>query len=113
MILVNERKIWSKKVIEKLNKRAEKSCLYRVDPYGSDRGDYEVIHHGEPLFNGDFENFKYTVHIKECMMLKYTCLKPNLIGIPCSHILAVIRVKKIELNQFICYFYSAQTLLNT
>jgi hypothetical protein len=76
-------------------------------------GDYKVIHHGETLSNGDLENFKYTVHIQEDMTLKYTCLKPNLTGIPCSHILAVIRVRKFELNRFICLFYSAQTLLNT
>jgi hypothetical protein len=35
-----------------------------------------------------------------------------LTGISCSHILAIIRVKKFELNQFICPFYSAQTFLN-
>jgi hypothetical protein len=51
-------------------------------------------------------------HIEECMMSKYTCLKSNLTGISCFHILAVIRVKKFELNQFLCPFYSAQTLLN-
>jgi hypothetical protein len=61
-------------------------------------GDYEVIHHGETLHNGDFENFKYIVHIEEDMMSKCTYLKLNLTGIPCSHILAVIRVRKFELN---------------
>jgi SWIM zinc finger len=63
--------------------------------------------------NGDLKNFKYTVHIEEGMISKCTCLKLNLTGIPCSHILAVIRVKKFELNHFICPFYNAQTLLNT
>jgi hypothetical protein len=38
MILVNGGKVRSTKVTEILNKRAEKSCLHRVDPYGSDRG---------------------------------------------------------------------------
>jgi hypothetical protein len=45
-------------------------------------------------------------------MLKCTCLKPNLTGIPYSHILAVIRVRKFELDRFICPFYSAQALFN-
>jgi SWIM zinc finger len=97
----------------KAKKRAEKLRSRRVDPYGSDRGDYEVIHHDETLPNGDFENFKYTIHIEEGMLSKCTCLKPNLTSIPCSHILTVIRVKKFELNRFICPFYSSQTLLNT
>jgi hypothetical protein len=46
-------------------------------------------------------------------MSKCTCLKLNLTCISCSHILAVIRVRKFKLNRFICPFYSAQTLLNT
>jgi hypothetical protein len=29
---------------------------------------YEVIHHGETLPNSDFKNFKYTLHIEECIM---------------------------------------------
>jgi hypothetical protein len=70
------------KVIEKLNKRVEKSRPHRVNPNGSDRGDYEIIHHDETLSNDDFKNFKYIVHIEECMMSKYTCLKSNLTGIP-------------------------------
>jgi hypothetical protein len=45
MVLVNGGKLWSTKVTEKLNKKAKKSRPQRVDPYGSDRGDYEVIHH--------------------------------------------------------------------
>jgi hypothetical protein len=113
MVLVNGGKVWSTKVTEKLNKIAKKSRPRRVDPYGSDRGDYEVIHHGETLPNGDFEHFKYTVHIEEDMMSKCTCLKSNLTSISCFHILTVIRVRKFELNRFICPFYSAQTLLNT
>jgi SWIM zinc finger len=112
-ILVNEEKVWSTKVTKKLNKRAEKSRSHMVDPYGSDRGDYEIIHHGETLPNGDFKNFKYTIPFEEGMMSKCMCLKSNLTGIPCSHILAIIRLRKFELNQFICPFYSAQTLLNT
>jgi hypothetical protein len=109
-----ERKCGQRKLPRKLNKRAKKSRPYRVDPYGSDQGggDYEVIHHGETLPNYDFENFKYTVHIEEVIMSKYMCLKPNLTSIPCSHILAIIRVRKFKLNRFICPFYSAQTLLN-
>jgi hypothetical protein len=47
MILVNGGKIWSTKVTEKLNKRAKKSRPHRIDPYDSDRGGYEIIHHGE------------------------------------------------------------------
>jgi SWIM zinc finger len=96
MVLVNGGKVWSTKVTEKLNKRAEKSRPQRIDPYSSDQGDYEFIHHDETLPNGDFKNFKYTVHIEEDMMLKCTCLKPNLTGIPCSHILTIIRVKKLS-----------------
>jgi hypothetical protein len=38
MVLVNEGKMWSTKVIKKLNKRAEKSRPHKVDPYGSDWG---------------------------------------------------------------------------
>jgi hypothetical protein len=96
--IVNEGKVWSTKVIKKLNKRAKKLRPHMVDPYGSDQGDYEVIHHGEILPNSDFENFKYTVHIKEGMVSKCSCL---------------IRVRKFELNRFIYLCYSAQTLLNT
>jgi hypothetical protein len=68
MVLVNGGKVWSTKFTEKLNKRAKKSRPHRVDPYGSDRGDYEIIHHSKILSNGDFKNFKYTVHIETCMI---------------------------------------------
>jgi SWIM zinc finger len=104
MTLVAEGKLWSRKVINKLTKRAKKSRPHRVDPYGSDLGDCEVIHHGETLPNGDYENFKYTVNIKEGYIPKCDCLKSNLTGIPCSHVLAVIRVRNFELNQFVCPF---------
>jgi SWIM zinc finger len=104
MVLVNGKKVWSTKVTKKLNKRAGKSRPHRVDSYGSDRGDYEVILCGETLPNDDFKNFKYIVHIEEDMMSKCTCLKSTLTGIPCSHILTVIGVRKFELNRFICSF---------
>jgi hypothetical protein len=87
--------------------------VHRVDLYGFDRGNYEVIHHSETLPNGDFKNFKYTVHIEEDMMSKCTCLKSNLIGIHALIFWVVIRVRKFELNRFIRLFYSAQALLNT
>jgi hypothetical protein len=58
MVLVNEGQVRSIKVTEKLNKRAEKSRPHRVDPYGSDRGYYVVIHHGERLPNGDLSTLK-------------------------------------------------------
>jgi hypothetical protein len=61
MVLVNGGKVWSTKVTEKLNKRTEKSRQHRVNPYGSDRGDYEVIHHGETLPNDDFKNTPSTL----------------------------------------------------
>jgi hypothetical protein len=70
IVLVNGGQVWSTKITEKLKKIAEKSRPHRVDPYGSNRGGYEVIHHGETLPNGDFKNFKYIVHIKEGMMSK-------------------------------------------
>jgi hypothetical protein len=113
MVLMNGGNLWSTKITKKLNKRDGKSRPHRVDCYGSDRGDYEIIHVGEILPNGDFKKLKYIIHIEEDMMSKCTCLKPNLTGIPCFHILTVIKIKKIELNQFICPFYSSQTLLNT
>jgi hypothetical protein len=56
--LLNKGKLWSRKVTDKLIKRPKKSRPHRVDPYGSDLGDYEVIHHGEILSNRDYENFK-------------------------------------------------------
>jgi hypothetical protein len=46
-------------------------------------------------------------------MSKRTYLIPNLTDISCSHILAVIRVRKFKLNRIICLFYSDQGLLNT
>jgi hypothetical protein len=57
MILVNGGKVRSTKVTEKLNKRAKKLRPHMVDPYGSDQRDYEVIHHGETIPNGDFKNY--------------------------------------------------------
>jgi SWIM zinc finger len=111
--LFNEGKLWSRKVTDKLIKRAEKSRPHKVDPYGYDLGDYEVIHHDETLPNGDYENFKYTVNIKEESMPKCDCLKPDLTGIPCSHILTVISVRKLQLNQFVCPLYRVQALLST
>jgi hypothetical protein len=77
--------VWSTKVTEKLNKRAKKSRPHRVDPYGSDQGDYEVIHRGEILSNSDFKKFNYIVHVEEGIMSKYMCLKLNLTSKPCSH----------------------------
>jgi SWIM zinc finger len=112
-MLVAEGKLWSRKVTDKLTKRAEKLRPHRVDPYGSDLGDYKVIQYGETLSSGDYKNFKYNVNIKEGSMLKCDCLKLNLTGIPCSHVLAVIKVRKLELNQFVCLFYCANTLLRT
>jgi hypothetical protein len=98
---VNGEKVWSTKITEKLNKELKNHAHTGLTLMALIRrggGGYEVIHHGETLPNGDFKNFKYTVQIEEGMMSKCTSLKPNLTGISYSHILAVIRIRKFELN---------------
>ncbi|KAJ3705362.1 hypothetical protein LUZ61_009067 [Rhynchospora tenuis] len=42
-----------------------------------------------------------------------TCVKPQLTGLPCSHILAVCGKAGVDSNQFVHGFYSAHTLLQT
>lgn len=105
--------VWSRSVTEKLIKRGDKSRPHRVDPYRSEQGDFEVLHQGETLPNGEFENFKYHVLLEEGVFTRCTCLKPNLTGIPCSHVLAVIRVRHLNLSQFVSPYYTAANLHDT
>jgi hypothetical protein len=103
---------WSRNVTQKLIKRGDKARLHRVNPYKSQLGEFEVTHQGETLPNDKWEDNKYHVKLhnegSSC-----GCLKPDLTGIPCSHVLAVIRVRKFSLPMFVSNFYSVANLVNT
>ena len=58
-------------------------------------------------------NYKYTVVIMDENTVTCTCQKPQLNRIPCSHVLAVCRLRGIDPGTFVHYYYHIQTLINT
>jgi len=58
-------------------------------------------------------NYKYTVVIMDENTVTCTCQKPQLNRIPCSHVLAVCRLRGIDPGRFVHYYYYIQTLINT
>ncbi|XP_078151993.1 uncharacterized protein LOC144547263 [Carex rostrata] len=58
-------------------------------------------------------NYKYTVVIMDENTVTCTCQKPQLNKIPCSHVLAVCRLRGIDPGRFVHYYYHIQTLINT
>ncbi|XP_040377304.1 uncharacterized protein LOC107303549 [Oryza brachyantha] len=117
---VNSRKMWSERVENLLVKRGNKAGSMHVTSYGDEGGEYEVKVDCErvAVVQGNHtmyvrRDFKYKVIIHSNTPPMCECLKPNLTGIPCAHVLAVCKHRNFNENQFIHPYYSASTLANT
>jgi SWIM zinc finger len=95
-----------------------------IIPLGTALGEYEVHVLGERIESGGYRPFKYTVIIPNERRTRddpqlpephYTCdcQKPQLTGIPCSHVIAVCQHKNFEVYDFIDERYNTAHLLNT
>ena len=59
------------------------------------------------------ETFRYKVIISDGNIAQCSCLKPQLTGIPCAHVLAMCRERRYNHNIFVNHLYSAKTLAET
>ena len=84
-------------------------------------GEHEVKVHNERVVykerDGNFsykrETFSYKVVISDGNLAQCACLKPQLTGIPCAHVLAVCRERNYNHNLFVNQMYSAKELAET
>jgi SWIM zinc finger len=95
-----------------------------IIPLGTAQGEYEIHVLGERIESGGYGPFKYTVIISNerrtrddpqlsephCMC---DCQKPQLTGIPCSHVIAVYQHRNFDMYGFIDERYNTAHLLNT
>jgi SWIM zinc finger len=95
-----------------------------VIPLGTARGEYEVHVLGERIESGGYGPFKYTVTILNERRTRddpqlsepyctCDCQKPQLTGIPCSHVIVVCQHRNFDVYGFIDERYNTAHLLNT
>jgi SWIM zinc finger len=88
------------------------------------RGEYEVQVLGERIESGGYEPFKYTVTILNEQRTRddpqlpephctCDCHKPQLTGIPCSHVISVCQHRNFDVCDLIDERYNTAHLLNT
>ena len=90
--------------------------------FGEAQGEYEVTVKNErvPYYNEQtsiitykYETFRYWVRILAENQCECACRKPQLTGIPCSHILAVCRIRNFNAENFVHDLYSVNKLAET
>jgi SWIM zinc finger len=95
-----------------------------VIPLGTARGEYEIQLLGERIESKGYESFKYTVtilneqHTRDDPQLSEPhcmcdCQKPQLTGMPCSHVIVVCQHRNFDVYDFIDERYNTVHLLNT
>jgi SWIM zinc finger len=95
-----------------------------VIPNGTARGEYEVQVLSERIESGRYGPFKYTVIIPNEQRTQddpqlpkpqrtCDCQKPQLIGIPCSHVIVVCQHRNFNVYDLIDERYNTAHLLNT
>jgi hypothetical protein len=117
---LNQQQPWSERVQEILTKRIKKCREMHSMPVG-EHGEHEVKVKDEKVVykerDGNFsykkETFKYKVVISDGNRVACACLKPQLTGIPCAHVLAVCRERRYNHNLFVHPLYSTSTLAET
>ena len=111
---------WSARVENLLRKMIAKCMPMQSTPLGL-HGEHEVKVHDErvvymqPDGNASYkiETFSYKIEISNGNSAQCACLKPQLTGIPCAHVLAVCRERRYDHNQFVNQLYSTQKLAET
>jgi SWIM zinc finger len=79
---------------------------------GTTRGEFEIQALGEMIEHGEYGPFKYTVIISTMQYTQYDpqlskphctcdCEKPQLIGIPCSHVIVVCQYINFDVYRLI------------
>lgn len=107
-------KVWPDTVTGILQKRGDKAHDMRtVPPYSilQENKEYEVVVNRTKDHGLRF--LKYTVTVASRSMPKCECQKLKLTGIPCSHVLAVCRKRKVDANKFLNPYYRLQILVGT
>ncbi|HET9412223.1 MAG TPA: PMZ-type zinc finger domain-containing protein [Candidatus Saccharimonadales bacterium] len=105
-------KQWAPKVADKIQRRTRKSQAHKVKTVKLDELMFLVSgKEGKP---GSEKRFKYNVklfpslHRSSC-----DCQKPDLTGIPCAHVIAVLSKRRYSTAEFVSCYYSAEYLYNT
>jgi len=120
MARLASQQLWSERVEKLLAKRIKKCLEMNSMPLGV-HGEHEVKVNDERVVykerDGNFtykkETFRYKVIISNGNIAQCACLKPQLTGIPCAHVLAVCRERRYNHNIFVNHLYSAKTLAET
>jgi hypothetical protein len=103
---------WAPVIAQKIARRDSKSKPHKV----------KVIHHQQCIYHvsgkegkpGQQVRFKYRVQIyPEENRASCECQKPDLTGVPCAHVIAVLAHKHWNTNDFVSDYYSAQSLYRT
>lgn len=118
--LLQSGKLWSQRVENLLVKRGNKVGHMNAISYGDEVGVYKVkvenelvlVQQGNHVMNTR-RDFKYKVVLQPNATPSCDCLKPNLTGVPCAHVLAVCRHRNLNENELVNLWYSFQALANT
>lgn len=120
--LASRDQTFSDRVEEKLRKHREKCSVMRVVPYGTTDTEYEVQVQNEIIpprmnQNGIIETHlracKYKVILGENNQVTCECQGPQLVRIPCCHVMAVCRERNFSEDVFVDNYYRTDFLLHT
>ena len=95
----------------KIEKRTRKSHPMEVKIKSWSQFKYEVI--AREGKEGKQKKFAYQVQLLPPNQSTCGCQKPDLTGIPCSHVIAVINERKLDIRDFVHQYYSAENLFIT
>lgn len=118
---IAEGHMWSTRVEGLLAKRRRKCGAMTAMPLGQTHSEYEVLVKGEKVPNKEqagkmlytYQDFRYKVAVLDEQHVECACRKPQLTGIPCSHVLAVCQLSKLNENTFVHHSYSLTKLVDT
>ena len=120
--LIRMNQSFSTRVEEKLRKHRNKGATMTVIPMGNDGTEFEVHNPNEyvpssrrPDGTMEFVKraFKYVVQFQEAREVTCTCQGPQLTQIPCSHVMAVCRVRNFCEDHYVADMYRTDYLAST
>ena len=100
------------KVADKIQRRTRKSQAHKVKTVNHDQLIFQVT--GKEGKEGKQKRFKYNVQLYPPIHLSSCgCGKPDLMGVPCAHVIAVLSKRRYSTAEFVSRYYNSEYLFRT
>ena len=111
---LNPNSLYCEKITEYMEKKMQKSRSHTVTRTGNKELKFEVRLSTDKFGVGnEMRTQEVTLTSEGVPTCECTCNKPKLLGLPCSHVLAVCGQLQMDHNPFVSAYFSKETVLNT